>query len=309
MTEAFNKIAPITSSHPRNLDHLIINHQPHISELASVFESKISLEEYKNAVNSFKPNTAPGPDLISFKVIQRLPISIHKKVLDFFNNILKSCIIPESWRNYFVIFIPKPNKTDVRPISLAQSFCKIFEKIIQRKLEWWVKRNDKIPNFKSGFRRGRSCIDSVATLTADISKNMSSNDMTGVVFLDIKGAYDNVDPLLLHKELWRIGIPCNILKIIWNMTKIRFITAYGNDENLGSRHTTSGLPQGSVLSPILFNLYLSRIMLSISDNTIKIVQYADDIALYYSSKELKDICSKLNKALDEVDCFVYAIKD
>ncbi|XP_071581060.1 uncharacterized protein [Temnothorax nylanderi] len=98
---------------------------------------------------------------------------------------------------YDVVLIPKPNKVDFRPISLASNVLKIFEKLIKGRFEKYIELEMLLPNCQFGFRRGKSCDDCLALINLVIYKAFAQRNMTGALFLDIKAAYDNVNPCIL----------------------------------------------------------------------------------------------------------------
>lgn len=302
LVRAFDKIAPVNVE-VIDKSRFLKSHQPNKSKNTDIFDRQLTMEEYLCALNSFKSKSAPGPDLLNFVVLRKLPKSIHQKILNYFQLILDTGEIPDSWTEFFVIFIPKQNKKDVRPISLANCLMKFFEKIIQRKVEYWAETNDVIPAEQSGFRKARSCIDTVATFVTTTQNNLINKQITGALFLDIEGAYDNVDPFLLYREFWLRGLPCKISKVLYNLIKVRKVHAYNEGEFIGTRLTTKGVPQGSVLSPTSFNLYVASLKSCLPDG-VSFLQYADDIVLYAKGKDLSQVSSLLNQALEDVAGFL-----
>lgn len=303
VNRAFDKLAQDGDVDFRDKSHLLTINQPNISVNTDIFSQTITINEYFSALKSFRINSAPGPDLINFEILLNLPVEIHVKLCDYFQLILENGVIPDAWTEFFVIFIPKQNKNDVRPISLANCLLKHFEKIIQRKIEFWSEKNNIIPEQQSGFRKNRSCLDTVSTLVTEIKNNNVDKKMTGVIFLDIEGAYDNVDPYLLYRELWRFGLPYKTNRVIYELIKSRRICAYNEGEKIGVRTAVKGVPQGSVLSPILFNLYLS-LLESCLPRDVKLLMYADDIAIYAEDNNLERLTQLLSQALGEVANFL-----
>lgn len=209
-------------------------------------------------------------------------------------------IYPHQWTEYFTVFIPKPGRKDsLRPISLANNLLKIFEKMIYKRLEWWAENSSIFCNTQFGFRRGLSCIDNISTLITDIHISNKARKFTGVVFLDIMGAFDRVQPEVLIMLLSKYGLPSKILKFITALVSCRLLKGFAAGNNLHSCYTTIGLPQGSILSPILFNLYIALSHTVLRDS-VKILYYADDIAIYCSDDQLESINHLLNIALDNL---------
>ena len=207
--------------------------------------------------------------------------------------ILSSGNIPDCWKENNVIFIPKPGSRDIRPITLTSNLSKFFEKIIYRRLEYWCDRNDIIPPFQFGFNRCRSVLDPVSILCTSIESGFSLGKMTGAIFLDLKGAFDNVDPFLLCKLLCRLGVPNSFVLLIYNFISFRISHGYSEGKLIGSGSVEKGVPQGSILSPLLFSIFLCLIGKHIPDHS-KILLYADDIVIFSSSSNLKTIFLDLN---------------
>ncbi|XP_029658825.1 uncharacterized protein LOC115232833 [Formica exsecta] len=124
-----------------------------------------------------------------------------------------------------------------------------------------------------------------------------SRKFTGVAFLDIEKAFDRVRPEILLTLLAKFGLPLKILKFIKALTSGRHLIGFAAGINLQNRDTTIGLPQGSILSPILFNLYIA-FSHSVLPDSVKILYYADDIAIYCTDGQLEFIKDQMNNALD-----------
>ncbi|KMQ88288.1 rna-directed dna polymerase from mobile element jockey-like protein [Lasius niger] len=131
--ETFNKLAPLQPIHPTDLADPsalpFINNNHEINYLLTPF----SIMEYRETISSLKSKSAPDPDLISNKIIQKFPIELHSLILETFNLMFNKSVFSKQWNEYFTVFIPKQGKKDaLRPISLANNLHKIFERLIYK---------------------------------------------------------------------------------------------------------------------------------------------------------------------------------
>lgn len=114
------------------------------------------------------------------------------QLLKLYNMFFTTGIFPESWKNYYIVLIPKSAKDSYGPIALPSSFLKMAEKLIKPKIEWCFETNRILPRSQYGFRRGRGYLDSLEILASDANLNTTLNGYMTAAFLDVKGAYDNV---------------------------------------------------------------------------------------------------------------------
>lgn len=159
-----------------------------------------------------------------------------------------------------------------------------MERLINNRLYRWLEWSNILPNSQFGFRCGRSCLDNLAILTSDIQANWYKNRNTCAIFLDIKGAYDSVLSDILVKQLQRLQIPAPFIQFVYNLVSCREVYYRFNEINC-VRTAHKGLPQGCVLSPLLYSLYVLNLEESVyQQQGIKILQFADDVCLYTSNK-------------------------
>ena len=132
----------------------------------------------------------------------------------------------------------------------------------------------QLPREQAGFRRGRSTVDQVTLLTQDIEDSFQNNEKAGVVFLDLTAAYDTVWHRGLHLKLLRIIPDRHMVGFIMEMLSNRSFVVHTNDgQRSRLRIMKNGVPQGSVLSPMLFNIYIS----DLPETTSRKYGYADDL--------------------------------
>ncbi|XP_034194193.2 uncharacterized protein LOC117610666 [Osmia lignaria lignaria] len=190
---------------------------------------------------------------------------------------------PEEWKKSYIHFINKPDGKSVRPISLTSCLCKLFESLVKNKLDWWIEHNNFLPRAQSGFRKGHSTADNLINLTISIEEASSNKKDLLAVFLDINSAFDNVNIDILLSQLAKVGCPASLVKFIQHLTFERLI--FTEATGINPRKVYKGVPQGGVLSPILFNIYVSTIAENIPKG-VTISKFADDIAVYSKNKKL-----------------------
>lgn len=258
-----------------------------------------SRQELGAAISSLKIKSASGPDLISNRMIRNLPSIGRTFLLRIFNRIFSHGTIPKSWKSFHMTFIPKPCSNSFRPISVANCLLKLFEKILFYRMEWWLERLDCIPQTQFGFRKARSCSDNLSILHNDITSGFTENAHTGAIFLDIKGAFDNVVPSTLLCILEVLGVPSKITNILGKIITNREVEGFLGGRSIGRRTAGRGLPQGLTLSPILYNVYSAFIPMCLPEDA-RILMYADDICIYSINSNLPSTINTLNTALDKI---------
>ncbi|KAI8421923.1 hypothetical protein MSG28_009843 [Choristoneura fumiferana] len=253
-------------------------------------------------------DSAPGLDGIPYSFFTQSPNSAKQLFLQILNEIYLSGKIPEEWKVQIVIPLLKANKDPAdpnshRPIALSCVPAKIMEHLIKNRLEWFVESSNKLSNTQFGFRKGMGTMDSLSVFTSDVRIAFSRGEHLVGVFLDVKAAYDNVDLPILRQKMLNLSIPARTINIISNLLMGRSIRVRCNGVLSSPYFVWKGLPQGSVLSPLLYSLYTADLDTSVNC-FCKILQYADDIALYTSSRSVTDSSNSLNSALFYLDSWL-----
>ena len=184
-----------------------------------------------------------------------------------------------------------------RPISLLSMCYKLLERIILHRISPAV---DEILNIEqAGFRPGRSTQDQVLALTAYVENVFQRRDKTGVVFLDLTAAYDTVWHKGLLVKLSKV-LPCWAVSVIELLLGQRRFCVHMGDISCSSwRMQKNGLPQGSVLAPTLFNLYIN----DLPATTCRKLIYADDICLAHQARKFEDLNTTINTDIAKISEF------
>lgn len=258
----------------------------------------ISIMKILTIITSLKMNKAPGPDNVNNRHLKQLPMSAVKLLQRIFTACLRSGYFPKNWKLSRIRCICKPGKSaskidSYRPVSLLSCISKIFERVILDELNAFIDVHRIIPPHQFGFRSGKSCTHQLFKITRHVKSLINSRKSVGMLSLDLKAAFDSVwHDGILHK-MYIHKFPTYLVKIVKSFLADRtFQVSIGN--SLSAEHQiSSGVPQGAVLSPTLFNLFLSDVP---TWSDIMMAQFADDTAILAASHSTKAIINKLEKA-------------
>ena len=182
-----------------------------------------------------------------------------------------------------------------RPISLLPTLSKIFEKCIKSRLLEYLDENHIIDPNQFGFQKGLSTQDAIINLTERIYQNLNDHSSTLAVFIDFSKAFDTVNRSILLRKLERYGISGNALNLFTSYLDNRSQSVKVGNEISEIKSINIGLPQGSVLAPYLFLIYVNDVS-SIS-NLFSTVLFADDTNLIFEDKNLNNLIEKTNLGL------------
>jgi endonuclease/exonuclease/phosphatase (EEP) superfamily protein YafD len=266
-------------------------------------EIKITSDEVKTAIKTTKTTYSCGPDEVNIHHLKHLGSVAVEFLTKMFNIALNSNTIPEVWKQAKIIPILKPNKDEnqsksYRPISILSTIAKTLEKILLPHI------TDNIPNniHQHGFKKNHSTTTALHKLTNTITKGFNKVQppkRTIAVAIDMSKAFDTVNHYKLLQKIRRTEIPNTVVKFLANYLKGRKgYTIYGN---LCSKKKLikTGVPQGGVLSPVLFNIYMSDFPVPPEDVTAD--TYADDITTTSTNTNYKAAESKLQPYLNKIN--------
>lgn len=185
--------------------------------------------------------------------------------------------------------------TNYRPISLLPQFSKILEKLFVNRLDKYIEKHNLLSDNQYGFRVKRSTSMAVMELVEGISNAIDNKEYTVGVFIDLQKAFDTIDHSILMNKLERDGIRGIAYKWMKSYLDDRYQYVEINNVKSNQLKVTCGVPQGSVLGPKLFILYINDIC-SVS-KLLKCVLFADDTTLYCSGKDLEQLLTTAEKEL------------
>lgn len=260
--------------------------------------------EVRKIIRNLGPSSAPGTDGITNTHLKHLP----RKSIVLLTRIYNSCLLnryfPTDWKISRIVPIPKPEKdprepVNHRPISLLPTMSKVFERIILTRLRQPLQTNDIIRPDQYAFQTHLSAELQLLRVTEFLAYNMNRAYYTAAIFLDVEKAYDKVWKAKLLTKLHNLGvIPTYITKLIDSfLTNRRFFVRLENQRS-GTYSLDEGIPQGSVLSPTLFILYVNDLP---TIPRILTAQFADDTVLMAYSRRMNAAVIRLQRQVTLIE--------
>ena len=241
-----------------------------------------TIRNVQTAIRNLKQKKAPGYDLITASILQELPYVGLCFLTYLFNSILRTSCFPPQWKVAQIIMISKPGKNpeetkSYRPISLLPIPSKLFERLLQ-KLMPIIEERKIIPDYQFGFRQKHATIEQIHRIVYKIFNDLEDKKYCTAAFLDISQAFDKVwHEGLLYKI--KRALPLNYFTIMKSYLSERYFLVKYCDTTTDLFPIHSGVPQGSVLGPILYILYTADLP---SNPEITLATFADDTAILAS---------------------------
>lgn len=309
------------NNHENPLSTNNISHTRHVNRSVNDFMSGTEISdveltnttELNEIARRLKNPKAPGFDRVNNRLIKKLPPIGFVYLAIIINSCLSHAYFPEAWKHAKMIPIRKPGKppqspSSYRPISLLSSLSKMLERVLLKRLNNHLTNNNIIPPQQHGFRLFHSTSTQLHRITSHIKSALSGrlSLSTGLVSLDIQKAFDCVwHNGLIYKLIHMKNpitntaapVPTYLVKIVHSFLENRSFQVCINNTLSESHQIQYGTPQGSVLSPVLYNIYTHDIPL---DPHCHLALYADDTAIYSSSRFAKQITNRLETYLSRI---------
>ena len=271
----------------------------------------VSTEEILEASSHIKDKKAPGPDGIPNKAIK---VAMRRRP-DLFREVFQGClgegVFPDQWKLQQLVLLPKGNKSPddpsaYRPICLLDTIGKVLERIISKRLLKVAEDNGALSERQFGFRKARSTVDAIQAVveiaTAAIEGGRwryGTMEYCAVVTLDIRNAFNSAEWCQIRRALVKMKTPQYLVKMIesyFSRRRLRYFT----DEGTKYHEVTAGVPQGSVLGPLLWNLMYDGIFRLEMPQGVKLVGFADDVALVAVKKHVHQMEESVSEAITRI---------
>ena len=233
----------------------------------------------KTKIENLNPNKSPGPDLIHPSVVKKLVNELVYPITIIFNKSLQEGVVPADWKNANVTAIYKKGDrtagSNYRPISLTSLICRIMESLLRDAIVTHLRTYNLIRNSQHGFMPHRSCLTNLLEFLEEITKLLDEGHSVDLLYLDFARAFDKVPHARLIAKVKALGITGQISTWIEQWLTDRRQRVVLNGSYSTWKDVTSGVPQGSVLGPCLFIIFINDIDSAVDVLTV-IKKFADD---------------------------------
>jgi ribonuclease HI len=261
-----------------------------------------TMKEFEEAIKTLNDKKSPGPDKITNEMLEHLGSRAKSKLLKVFNNSWKTGHVPQCWRDADMVPVHKKGKSRMsrdsyRPISLTSCVGKLMERMINTRLVWHLEKNNIITPEQAGFRQHRSTEDQVTYIAQKIEDGFQDKQHTLTVWIDMEKAYDKVWKDGLRLKLQKSGVSGCMYQWISQYLNNRKARVHVNGTYSRKKTLKQGVPQGGVLSPTLFLVFINDIVRDLP-RKVQGAIYADDLVLWCSEEHLTTANYRLQQALN-----------
>ena len=264
----------------------------------------MTIQDVYNLINNMKNSKSLGPDKIPTYLLKLALPYIANALTYAYNLCIEQNTFPSLLKEAKVIPIPKSKDTsdpkNLRPISLLPILTKPLEKHIYNHMYCYMEKNNLFHRNQSGFRQNHSCHTALVKMIDNCLNAINHSEFTGVIFLDFKKAFDLVSHSILLQKLKLYFPDENTFYLIQSYLANRVQYVCVNNISSDKGEVITGVPQGSVLGPLFFLIYINDLPLHL-DNSINADLFADDTSLYKSGSKIDTINDALQCNIDKAN--------
>ena len=272
------------------------------SNLHSMFLKPVSEHELWNVFSSCKNKKSTDIDDVSMDIVKSTVGAIIKPFVHICNLSFSTGVFPKDMKIAKIIPLFKSGDdasfSNYRPVSLLPQFSKVLEKLFDVRLSDFIEKYKILSNSQYGFRKGRSTSLALIDFMEKLSSGIDNNLVTVGVFIDLKKAFDTIDHTLLIDKLNYYGIRGTASDWLKSYLSQRKQLVNFNDTHSESLEVICGVPQGSILGPKLFTLYINDIC-NIS-KVLDFIIFADDTNIFCTGNDLIETCKRMSTELEKL---------
>lgn len=280
---------------PRDGDNNVQLAQNVIEEHEWSEEWAVSEEEFNQAVNSLNAKkTAPGPDGVPGRALALALSVLGDRLRQLFTNCLRLGKFPPQWKIAKMVLLKKEGRADsdpsaYRPICLLDEAGKLLEKVVAGRINTHLSRiGPDLADSQYGFRKGRSTVDAILRVQTISEEAIRQGKLVLAISLDIVNAFNSLSSESIHQALLKHRIPAYLRKVIEDYLRDRTIRWSGSNSAVNEWKVSCGVPQGSVLGPLLWNLAYDTVLRIELPVGVHVVCYADDTLIVATGENVEE---------------------
>ena len=270
--------------------------------------SEIDEEMVLKQLSTLDERKATGPDMISARILKMVAPAIVHGLTNLFNASIRLGQFPTEWKEANVTPVPKMGTkhdvTNYRPISVIPVLAKVFESLIHLQLYDYLEAHKLLHEVQAGFRPNHSTQDVLLRTVDDWKASIDKGDIVGTIMIDLSKAFDSIDHGLLLKKLNAYGVNGSELAWFTNYLQDRKFRVVMEGVRSEWSNVTRGVPQGSILGPLLFTLFVNDLPNAVEKCTVNL--FADDTSIYTSDSDPKRVSNILEEDLGRVAKWIVA---
>lgn len=307
IVKVFNEyFASIYNSSPSQSANNHLHGSPGENQSQSEPDINLQLGDIIDVLKQLPSKSSVDADNLSYKILKNGGMILAQRLLQLFSLSLELSRVPIAWKVAVVTPIhkkgPKLSISNYRPISVTSCCGRVLERIINAKLTHFLRSNNKLLDTQHGFLSRRSTDTIMLKFYDYVTDNLDNNLLTDCIFFDFKKAFDTVPHHLLISRLKATGIQVSVIRWISDFLSNRSQRVRVDQVTSGPLPVASGVIQGSVLGPTLFNIFINDIDNVL--NSCSILKYADDTRIFLSSiKTTSDACQMQLKIQQDINNF------
>ena len=274
-------------------------------------ERDLTLQELQDALLCTSPGSSAGPDKIPTTLLLNLGPSARAALLHVFNLSWRTSVVPRCWRQALITPLPKPQKdpsvcSAYRPISLTSNICKLLERILKTRLSYLFAAPSSpvtaLRGCQAGFQRLRSTAEQVALFAQSVSNAHRQRRYSVALFFDMEKAFDTVKKQHLHEKLCSLGVPKRFRLWIEHYLDRRTAAVVVDGVQGSYFRMKNGVPQGTVLSPLLFCCLLDDLASGLEKMPDVLPSlFADDLAVVAFGDTYDQALRRAQEAVAEIE--------
>lgn len=268
----------------------------------TIYLTPVTCDEVIRYIALLKKNKAPGIDKITSEILKACIHTIAPVITHLINVIFKTGVCPSHFKTALIVPIHKggsiSDAENYRPISLTSSISKIFERALKDRITGFIDRYNILSDRQFGFRSGVSTEDALTSVVGRIYEAVDNKKPILGIFIDLTKAFDTIDHNILLYKLWNLGFRGPIHELMKSYLTGRKQCVKVEDTLSEERETNVGLPQGTILAPDLFKIYINDLLFMKLKG--EIFSYADDTAILVSGETWDEVESRASEDLKMV---------